>query len=381
VQKICIECAKDENLKKLIEKNGVIGRCGLCGENHVSLDYGDRDLFSLIKAVLRFNFSEWDYNIHWGGDGYESLFYGNDNIFFCNNRAKSEEDYDEFVSFIAAGPVYEDYDVGISLFAGYDEDGCQNMLLESIRSTTDPKIAKIATRLESENYFVVEAELQQILGNYTRISETTIDEGCAFYRARVGFEDRKRNLDGGFETEYHYTPYTQDKIGSPLPGIVGAGRANRPGVSFFYCATDLYTAISEIRPHPGDRVSIGKFTLQKDAKIFDLSESQLLHFYSSDKCLDSYIPLHTLSTLLNKVISPDERKQYSITQLIADCIRQLGFDGISFSSTVGDGTNFVFFEPSIISYTENEASVVEIKQVKYRFDNALLVSDDGLYDS
>jgi hypothetical protein len=379
VSQVCVECVKDKNIKQLIIKNGSKNICTLCEEEHLSIDFEDSDFFSLVKAVLRFNFSEWEYNRHWGGDGHECLFYGKDNVFFEQERALSEDTYEELVLSISEGPVYEDYDKGISIFAGYGSDGMQNMLLESIKSSSDRGLVKLANRLKSENYFKVEKELLKILAKFTDVAEISLDKGSTFYRARVGISDKKRSLGGGFETEYHFTPYTEGDIGSPPPLMASAGRINRPGVAFFYCATDKYTAVSEVRPHPGDNVSIGKFVLLSKAKMFNLSESQLLHFYSSDKSLDTYIPLNTLSNFMNKVIPPSERQQYSFTQLIADCIRQMGFDGIIFNSTVGNGENIVLFDPSIVNYTDEDAEVVEVEQVKYTLEPLNLISDDGIY--
>jgi hypothetical protein len=379
VSQVCVECVKDKNIKKLIIKNGSKNTCTLCEEEHLSIDFEDSDFFSLVKAVLRFNFSEWEYNSHWGADGYECLFYGEENVFFEQERALSEDTYEELVLSISEGPVYEAYDKGISIFAGYDSDGMQNMLLESIKSSSDRDLVKLANRLKSENYFKVEKELLKILAEFTGVAEINLDKGSTFYRARVGISDKKRSLGDGFETEYHFTPYTEGDIGSPPPLMASAGRINRPGVAFFYCATDKYTAVSEVRPHPGDNVSIGKFVLLSKAKMFDLSESQLLHFYSSDKSLDTYIPLNTLSNFMNKVIPPSERQQYSFTQLIADCIRQMGFDGIIFNSTVGNGENLVLFDPSIVNYTYEDAEVVEVEQVKYTLVPLNLISDDGIY--
>lgn len=86
MSQVCIECVKDKNLKQLILKKNSKSICTICEENNLSIDFEDRDFFLLVKAVLRFNYSEWEYNTHWGGDGYESLFYGDDNIFLSRKE-------------------------------------------------------------------------------------------------------------------------------------------------------------------------------------------------------------------------------------------------------------------------------------------------------
>jgi RES domain-containing protein len=172
---------------------------------------------------------------------------------------------------------------------------------------------------------------------------------------------------GGFEGKIVFVPYASTQIGAPPPYLAGFGRINRAGVSFLYCASDKYTAISEIRPHPGDIVSIGKFLLKKDALIFDLTESQFLNFYITDEKLDGFKKLNTLTELLQKVIPPSERQSYNITQLVSDCIRKLKFDGILFPSSVGQGNNLVLFNPANMEYTFDEAEVVEVREVNYKY--------------
>ncbi|WP_164112000.1 MULTISPECIES: RES family NAD+ phosphorylase [Sphingobacterium] len=56
-----------------------------------------------------------------------------------------------------------------------------------------------------------------------------------------------------------YTPYTSSEISSPPSYLARKGRMNREGFSFLYLAEDIETAINEIRPNPGDIISVGGF--------------------------------------------------------------------------------------------------------------------------
>lgn len=375
---ICIDCVKDFHLKDLIRNEGSSGECAMCGGSNQVIDSQCNSFFQLTKALVRYYFSEWDYNHHWGGDGYESLFHGKDNRFFEESRAKSGDDYEAIVLSITEGPVYEDYDKGVSIFAGYT-DGEQSMLLRAVSTDLDPHILHISERLKSENHFNLEGDIKTILEEYRDVASLLLKENMVLYRARVGFREKKRSFSMGFETEFHYTPYKGSEIGAPPPHIATSGRINRAGVSFLYCATEKYTAISEVRPHPGDRVSLAKILLNSDTKVFDLSSTQLLAFFENDEKLDKFKPLNTLGFLINETISPSERIRYSITQLIADCIRQLGFEGIAFNSTVGDGKNIVLFDQGITSQDESGAEVVNVESVEYKYRNEKLVNEDDIY--
>lgn len=364
---LCIQCVKDIRFKKLIQSISQKGFCNCCENNDYVIDVDSNEFTQMTKALIRYHYSEWDYNEHWGGDGYGSLFYEDDNIFFNKQNFKNEEVYEELINRIECFEVYEDYDKGVSIFAGYDE-GEQNPLLQSIKSDLDYSIKEVEHKLKNENYFKFEDQISEMLSEYSGKCKLNIGINSEFYRARVGFEYKKRSLfEDGFEGEFIYIPYSNSQIGAPPPLLAGLGRLNRVGVSYFYCATDKYTAISEIRPHPGDILSIGKFLTNRELTIFDLTESQFLNFYQNDETLDKFGKLNTFTELMQKVIPPSERHAYNITQLISDCIRKLNFDGILFPSSVGNGENLVVFHPEFMDYTYKSAEVVEIKKVSYEY--------------
>lgn len=370
---------RDRNLKILIERQGQDATCLNCGDYVRCLDTEDKNFFQLVKALVRFYFSEWEYNHHWGGDGFESLFYGEENIFFDPSRSCSEDGYDEIVASISCGAVYDIYDEGVSIFSGYGAGEMPNRLLEALKGDLAPDILRIADELREKNHFHLEDETKQIIAGFCDVARVELSKGSELFRARVGYEDKLRVISLGFEAEYHYTPYVNAKIGAPPPNLASAGRVNRSGVSFLYSATDQYTAVAEVRPHPADKVSVARLRLVQNIKVFDLSDSKLIEFSSSDMKLDDFKYLNTLGVLLNRTIPPSERTQYSITQLIADCIRQLGFDGILFNSTVGTGKNVVLFDSRLAEVVANAYTVVEIESVQYSYVELPLVNENNRY--
>jgi len=233
--------------------------------------------------------------------------------------------------------------------------------------------------LKNENYFIVEDQLKTVLLKYKKRMEKRLPPGIEYYRARVGVSEKKNVLDMGFESKVHYTPYKNSAIGAPLPRIAGEGRINRSGVSFFYAATDKYTAIAEVRPHPGDQVSLGKFKLKNDIVVCDFTDLQIMHFFETDELLDELIPLNTLNVFMNKTVTPSSQEHYTMTQLIADCLRQIGYDGIMFNSTVGSGDNLTLFYPENMQYIDSESTVVQVNSVKYEYETLPLISDDEDY--
>jgi hypothetical protein len=313
VIRVCINCIKEPHLKKLVEEEGGIGVCTSCGSQTQSIDTSYNRFFQLIKALIRFHYSEWDYNTHWGGDSYHSLFYGEDNILFYQSKAQSDDSYEDMVLSIIESPVYEDYDKGVTVFAGYMEDGSPAGILRSIKSERSQELVEISKRLKDENYFIVEDQLKTILLKYKGRMDNKLQNGTEYYRARIGISEKKNAFSMGFEGKVHYSPYRYKEISAPSPRIAGEGRINRSGVSFFYAATDKYTAVSEVRPHPGDQVSIGKFRLNRDVMVCDFSDSQIMHFFENDKLLDEFVHLNTLNAFMNKTVTPSGREHYTIT--------------------------------------------------------------------
>lgn len=365
---ICIDCVTEFHLKELIENSIIVDECAFCKIKTKVCDYESEEFYTLLKSLIRFNYSEWDYNDHWGGESIYQLV-KKDEIFFNKKNFKNPEDIEILLELIDSFEAYEDYDKGISLYAGYGENGEQNMLLRALKNEIDLELKKIIHKLKTQNYFELESLIINRLQNFVEVAKIAIKKHNKYYRARIGYSKKNYDyLSGGMEAEYIYTPFIGSEISSPAPSMCQSGRLNRTGVSFLYCATNADTAISEVRPHPGDKVSIGCFITIVELKIFNLSKDYLLEYYKSDKLLDEYfLYINSLNNLFQKSIPPSKKNNYSITQLIADSIRKLGFDGILFNSSVGNGNNLVVFYPEKMKYIEEDKNVVVVNKVTYDF--------------
>lgn len=65
---ICIECLKDINLKRYVNKTGVEGQCSNCGNKKgLIVQIADKEFQNRFKAAIRYHYSEMLYNPHWGG--------------------------------------------------------------------------------------------------------------------------------------------------------------------------------------------------------------------------------------------------------------------------------------------------------------------------
>jgi hypothetical protein len=362
-----------------VSEHGSSGACSACNKKTISVKTDDENFAMLFKALIRYHFSEWEYNRHLGGDNLECLFYQENPIL----NFYPETDlavFEQVILSIIEGRAYEDYEKGVSLFAGYTEDGIQAGILMALKKEESGILRKISRGLESNNYYDYEDELLSIMKPFSEKIKKTIIEGMTLYRARSGVKQEKSSIQTGYEAEKHYQPFCDGDIAAPPTRLAKGGRINRDGVSFFYGATNFETAISEIRPHPGDKVSVGKFTTNKEITLADFSENKLIHYFQSDKSLDEeFVFLNSVNIYLNRLVTPSAKSHYSITQLIADILRRLGFDGVTFNSTVGDGNNVAIFYPQHVSYDESYRQVVNVCSLSYEFEDTPLIDEDGVY--
>lgn len=134
-----------------------------------------------------------------------------------------------------------------------------------------------------------------------------------------------------------------------------------------YLASDSKTAFGEVRPHPGHYVSYGEFTSNKELIVADLRFIDLMKFYRDNKKLALFKLLKDLSEELSIPILPEEQENYLVTQFISDVIRQLGFDGILFKSSVSSGHNFVAFNTDNFVFKVGSSKLIKITSVEFGF--------------
>ena len=164
--------------------------------------------------------------------------------------------------------------------------------------------------------------------------ERLLPAGTRFYRGR---RDR----------------YILDEMGAPPHDKASAGRANPEGIPFLYLASDIDTVIAELRPEKGLTLSIAEFTLSKEVRIVDLSESPanpspfgFPEGENLNNLMNKYALLRHLKVELARPI--DSRKAniaYIPTQYLTEIIRNEAYDGMLYQSAMGSGKNLVLFSP------------------------------------
>lgn len=159
---------------------------------------------------------------------------------------------------------------------------------------------------------------------------------------------------------YRARIYTDDSIfkvqdmGPPPKRSVNNGRANPTGIPYLYLGSEPNTALSEIRPHTGDKACVADFTLRENLALIDLRDPRksVSPFLLSDpsemgKMLADIPFLERLGEELTRPVLPKSAAlDYIPSQYICEFIKKTGFHGVVYNSSVSDGINLALFESS-----------------------------------
>jgi len=147
-------------------------------------------------------------------------------------------------------------------------------------------------------------------------------------------------------------PIKISKMGKPLPNITSNGRANPVGIPYLYLASNPKTAIAEVRPNNGEKITVAEFKQIGNLELADLREPKriispfLLNDEAEFELIYKNMPFLTLlGNELSKPIIPREATlEYLSSQYLCELIKHIGFDGIIYKSSISQGINYVIFK-------------------------------------
>lgn len=360
MDRFCVECFANRELKEIVRRMGsMVDECTVCGSKNVpSLESSNPVLREVVRALIRINYSEFDYNTHLGGESLSTILFGVNAIFDLPNGA-SEENF-ESAFYSIEDNWYPPSDDEIRLGGGYWDGG----ILLSLSKFQHDRVYDLALAALSRNSHELLKEAVAIFKQVSPLVNETIEPSSTWYRARIGFQRKYRSVVGFWGMDYAYEPYSEGAVGAPPPHVASEGRLNRHRNSMLYLATDELTAISEVRPHPGHILTVGEFRASRNIVVANLASPRLESF-AKDRLLDLLHMAISLGVFANLPVTPETRHWYMATQLIGDAARVAGFDGIMFRSTVSDGINLVVFDPSSFG-AAHEVRPVEVRALSYQ---------------
>lgn len=362
----CVKCFRDSDLKRFVEEHGepLEEPCEYCGaKTGQSVDV--RELETLFKPVIREHYVSYDDLPNYRhvdpmtGDNLEYLVEGDFEVF--SDKVKDQSDL--LFGILNARHHYKDpieFDSSSSWFQR--ESDWTYAPLGEIR---DGSLAELTAAIHKHGQSIVTfaergvlpaktiAAYNDILGELTH-SSLEVPRAESLWRARLGERKRPKEL----------VP--------PPPRLATPGRCNLGGQPMLYVASNMETAVSEIRPGKHSVVSVAEFHLKRLAKVCDLLAkprpiSPFVDFKAYQRELRRRALADTVGRTLATPVRPgDEPAEYLVTQVLCRMIFSKGFDGIRYHSAQHDGgVNFVFLEPGLAKPDKASIKQVTIKKVTY----------------
>lgn len=326
----CPNCFNDQFISDIvIQKSENIGKCEFCKTEKTEL-LGTSLLADYFQPIF---------------DLYEEVDTGNSIIELINNDWKLFIHIDDVVAQLLLEHILE-----VKFYKRFQpkENGDTTKILDW---------QEFKEELKHDNrYFPLKApskeHLEGLLGHLL-VSNENIPQ--YLYRSRVNESEEQISLD---------------KMGKPPEKISTAGRANPIGIPYLYTASNIYTAIAEIRPHKGDKITVATFEVKGELKFADLRDPRvsISPFSLDDDGLNQVFKdlgyLCHLGEELSKPILPREAHlEYLSSQYLCELIKHCGFDGVIYKSSVGNGDNYAVFNDDYLEAVEADIYCVDEVQI------------------
>ena len=221
--------------------------------------------------------------------------------------------------------------------------------------------------LNGTNRFVLTPYWTGFVEEIRRTAEmrsSILEKGVALVRARIG--TRWMGEDDGDSCP---APLPPSDMGPPPKHLAKDCRISPSGIAYLYLATDIETAIAELRPWIGAGVTVGYFKTTKKLKVIDTTSDKprlfpRIEFITSTrdgKLADVTVrPAGTYSrkekesqiwgdiSAAFSMPTPANSTPatYASTQYLAEVLKMAGFDGMAYKSSQNKkGRNIALFDP------------------------------------
>ncbi|MGR0171328.1 RES family NAD+ phosphorylase [Pseudomonas aeruginosa] len=312
----CINCFQDKQITREIQaRHTGVGICSFCQEQGVALiePLKLRELFELLQGLYTESGSD--------GKNLAEWFKSDWRLFDSLSMLQAKD---------LLGEIYDDANLLRKNFVPHSQSSSQSL-------TTWTRLR--AELMEENRFFpkdTISRERMNFLTSQLILENQQIPH--TWFRARIQESEE---------------PYPLDKMGAPPKDKATHGRANPVGISYLYMASNLATAISEIRPHTGERVTVAEFSIVDEVRLADLREPRKLvtpFICESESDLSQLRAdiefLERLGDELTRPVLPRSAAiDYVPSQYLCELIKNIGFDGVVYKSSVGSEMNMALFYP------------------------------------
>jgi hypothetical protein len=160
---------------------------------------------------------------------------------------------------------------------------------------------------------------------------------------------------------------TAAEMGAPPKTAAAASRASREGVPTLFLASNVATAVAEVRATEGEQVAVAPVRLSRELRLLDLRrvpsvENPFDNPHSLAWRYEQVELLYLLGEDMSRPVEPGQGKKYVPSQLLCAKLKTAGYDGIIYSSRRGSGFNLAVFDvlaatPGVPKYVRARGSI------------------------
>lgn len=360
-KRICHECIGEEYLSNEVATTGITAKCDYCDQTNVTWTL--EQLAERIETAFDHHFTvtddqpdSWQERMQADREStYEWFREGQPTVEAFQDAANIELEVAEDVQAILDDQYADPFDIDgeyeFSAECHYEEKWATDEAWQEDWRNFERSIQNEA-RFFSRS---AATHLAKVFGKIDSLKTITdlplvVDAGpqlslSHLYRARV-FQSDAPLLNA--------LCHPDKELGPPPARIATAGRMNAQGISVFYGATSIESAVAEVRPPVGSRVVVAKFTILRALRLLDLTSLEHAHDTGSifDLTLKNRLErvafLRSVGKRMTRAVMPDDQSlDYLATQAIADFLateNEPALDGIIFPSAQAKaGRNVVLF--------------------------------------
>ncbi len=227
--------------------------------------------------------------------------------------------------------------------------------------------------VRNKSRYVLERESQNFLEGIKDTCASrvkVIAPSSGLWRAQMG-HNTLPFIQNNIEVDEIFVPYPESRM-RPLTDSATEGRANSKGIPCLYVASNKETAMSEIRPWLGSVVSVAKFSNRGELRVIDFSKHHngTLPFFFEEP--DDAKKIEAVWTHIDRAFSEpvtnsDQKSDYAPTQIIAELVKSLGYDGIAFKSSLSTGLNLALFDLNCVDF--NCCNLFKVNNIQFSFEN------------
>jgi hypothetical protein len=203
--------------------------------------------------------------------------------------------------------------------------------------------------------------------------EMTLAKGESVWRSQLGMQDPIEEKHDDGTVTIAFRAYEAERM-KPLRDSAAEGRANAQGVPFLYVAGDHETAMSEARPSLATDISLAELSVCRDLKLVDCSKDQgsdSPYAFKGKEAPESEREAIVWGSISHAFTQPvnltGRNADYAPTQILAECFRDSGYDGIRYYSALRKGgCNFVLFNIDDADVRDVNLWGVESIEMKFR---------------